>query len=296
MPRVEDSLLWLIPGLFLALFMVHAMMQFTMALVTKSQRSGQQPVGEEELPRRLLAIRPAGGAYQVRSTNSGDITIDWQLVDPSWHERYAKVKISSKYTVRFFLDERRQEVRLYEHIRTASFFVGLDDPGLRPRFTFPLSFFAGPMEAVWSGTAYGILPGFLPRIGESRDFSIDTTEAKNVVLETCRKSGWTWRQVFWLPETTQWGFTLSQALVPGPLRQWPGRRFWGVLYPLSYVLSLGYLLTVSGAWNIRIAIIVGGVSLAWWGLWAFITWALLRLGNINQHVNRPRRRERIHRS
>src|SRR5438128_43305 len=65
-----------------------------------------------------------------------------------------------------------------------------------------------------------------------------------------------------------------QALTPAPLRRWTARRFWGVLYPLSYVLSIGYLVAIVGSLDRHTLLVLIGVSAGWWGVWGFLAWAL----------------------
>jgi hypothetical protein len=65
-----------------------------------------------------------------------------------------------------------------------------------------------------------------------------------------------------------------QALTPALLRRWTARQFWGVLYPFSYFLGLGYLVAIIGPLDRHTLLMLIGVSAIWWGIWAFLAWAL----------------------
>jgi hypothetical protein len=58
------------------------------------------------------------------------------------------------------------------------------------------------------------------------------------------------------------------------MRRWPARRFWGILYPLSYLLGMGYLVMVIGSLERQDWLLVAGISAAWWGVWGFLAWML----------------------
>jgi hypothetical protein len=66
-----------------------------------------------------------------------------------------------------------------------------------------------------------------------------------------------------------------QALVPAPLKRWPARRFWGTLYPASYILGMGYLIAIIGPLDPHNLLMIAGMSAIWWAIWGFLTWALL---------------------
>jgi hypothetical protein len=88
------------------------------------------------------------------------------------------------------------------------------------------------------------------------------------------RSGWTVRPVIWWFQATHSGSRWLQALTPMPLRRWPVRRFWGVLYPLSYFLGIGYLVAIIGPLDWHTLLVLIGVSAIWWGIWGFLVWAL----------------------
>lgn len=81
--------------------------------------------------------------------------------------------------------------------------------------------------------------------------------------------------MLWWFQATHRGYHLLETLTLVPLRQWSPRRFWGVLYPLSYILGMGYLVLIIGreAWTMNNLLVMVVVSAAWWGIWGFLAWA-----------------------
>jgi hypothetical protein len=54
----------------------------------------------------------------------------------------------------------------------------------------------------------------------------------------------------------------------------PARRFWGILYPLAYFLSIAYLMVIAGPLEWEDVLIAIGISAVWWGVWGFLVWAI----------------------
>ncbi|HEX6386341.1 MAG TPA: hypothetical protein VF177_16845 [Anaerolineae bacterium] len=81
-------------------------------------------------------------------------------------------------------------------------------------------------------------------------------------------------------------------VVHGPrhVRQIPHRHFWGVLYPASYVLGIGYLLAIIGrpGWTAHNLLIIGSISVIWWSVWGFLTWVIADFPALRRQ-RRPRR-------
>ena len=83
------------------------------------------------------------------------------------------------------------------------------------------------------------------------------------------------RPMLWWFQTTYSGYRILAALTPAPFRRWPARRFWGMLYPLSYFLGMGYLVAIIGGLDWRNWLILLGISAVWWGFWGVFVWALV---------------------
>ena len=74
--------------------------------------------------------------------------------------------------------------------------------------------------------------------------------------------GWTVRPVLWWFQATHRGYHFLETLTPIPFRRWPARRFWGILYPLSYILGIAYLVAIIGALDWDNFLLIVGVSTA----------------------------------
>jgi hypothetical protein len=146
--------------------------------------------------------------------------------------------------LRFLLDEQHHELRMQQVDSGSGFFLGLE--GWLPRLQGYTSFSAGP-----------------PGQGLTKDIS-----------QMTYRSGWTVCPVIWWFQATHSGSRVLQALTPAFLRRWPARRFWGVLYPLSYFLGIGYLVAIVGPLGRHTLLVFIGISAVWWGVWVFLVWAL----------------------
>lgn len=277
MSLIEENILWIVPGVVLSLFMVFAMMEFTVAVLRREPKRIGKPVDGATLRQRLLALNELGNPYRLVEDEDKkyDLLLDWEVVDASWRRPFAKVKLTTAYGARMLLDEERHEVRWYEWLRSANTFIGFD--GWVPRFNFSYFFRAGYLNVVWKGTAYGLLPGWPPRIGRVYHFSLNTIEVKKEIGEIITESGWILRPTHLWFQTRRGTLSLGKRLLPARIRQLPPHRFWGVVYPLSFVAAIGYLLFVTGAYDPDTLLIVALVSAAWWGIWGFILLVFLAI-------------------
>ena len=172
-----------------------------------------------------------------------DLEIRWEHEDFQ-RGRFALSRHSSSSHLRFLLDEQRHELRMNQVDSGSNFFLGLE--GWLPRLQGYASFSAGP-------------PGEML----TKDIS-----------HMAYRSGWTVRPVIWWFQATHSGFRMLRALTPTPLRRWTARQLWGVLYPLSYALSVGYLVAIVGRLDRHTLLMLIGISASWWGVWGFLAWAL----------------------
>ncbi|MBI4466185.1 MAG: hypothetical protein HY656_01995 [Acidobacteria bacterium] len=274
-PPTDQSLWWLLPGALLSLFLVHAMVEFTAALLAKRPRPRTQPLTAEELRERLFELNDRRLPVRLVPGRDCDFELHCDPVEDSWYEPFARVRFTTYYRARLLLDESTREARWNELMRGSNFFLGFD--GWVPRFQFSFWFFMGLGNFVWYGRAYGLRPGFPPQIGAVRDFKFDTAKIKSQVSETITRAGWTFRPVIWWFEATHGGVRFLQALLPGPLWRVSLRRFWAVLYPVSYFLAIGALMQVGGtqAWTPHNLGILAFISAIWWGIWGLLAWMLL---------------------
>jgi len=239
---LDHSLWWLVPYVVLVLLMVYAMMEFTVTLLQRPP-ANRKPVAGDELRRRLLTLHNPDHSYPLVVGQDCDLEIRWQHEDVR-RGRFALSRQASSSHLRFLLDEQRHELRMHQVDSGSGFFLGLE--GWLPRLQGYASLSAGP-------------PG-----------QILTKDISHVAY----RSGWTVRPVLWWFQATYSGSRVLQALTPAPLRRWPARRFWGVLYPLSYFLGIGYLVVIIGPLDRHALLVLSGVSTIWWGIWGFLAWAL----------------------
>jgi hypothetical protein len=241
-PLIEQSLWWLVPYAVLILLMVYAMMEFTVTLLQRPP-ANRKPVAGDELRRRLLALNEPDNLHPLVVGQDCDLEIRWEHEDFR-RGRFVLSRHSNSSHLRFLLDEQRHELRMNQVDSSSGFFLGLE--GWLPRLQGYASFSAGP-------------PGQML----TKDIS-----------QMTYRSGWTVRPVIWWFQATHSGSRLLQALTPAPLRRWTARRFWGVLYPLSYFLGIGYLVAIVGSLDRHTLLVLLGVSAGWWGVWGFLAWAL----------------------
>jgi hypothetical protein len=273
---VEQNVLWAVPGVILALFMVYAMMEYTVVLIDGEPRPRPGPfVTAAELRRRLLTLNEPGAPHRLAEHADIGMLVHWDPVDPAWRAKFAYIKLSDAYGVRMLFDETRREARWYEWSRTSNIFVGVD--GARPRFNFPATYAAGDLRArTYRGVAYGVSSGWFPAIEDVREFSVDVAVLRARIADIIADGRWTMRSThIWL-QTRPSLFHLTEALVPEAIRRLPRQRFWGIVYPASHALAIAALWAAGGAvvtaGNIGI---VAGVAIAWWGLWGLLVWAAL---------------------
>lgn len=89
------------------------------------------------------------------------------------------------------------------------------------------------------------------------------------------RSGWGVRPVLWRFQATHRGLRLLEKLTPVARGRWPARRFWGVLYPVSFFGGIAYLLAILGPLSPGGWVLVVGVTAAWWGVWGLLVWTLV---------------------
>ncbi len=241
----EQSPLWLIPFGLLMLVMLHSMMEFTVSILVLRPQAGRRPIPAAELRKRLLAFNETGPAYPLAEGTDCDLEVRWEGDPPPRPGRLAIARGASGGRLRLLLDEQRREVRMNQVTRSYYFFFGLS--GWLPRL------------AGYAGAQSG--PPGLPLAAE--------------LSRIVTRAGWSVRPVIWWFQATHGGYRRLAALTPAPLRRWPARRFWGVLYPLSYVLGVSYLAVILGPLEGPDLRLLVGVSAAWWVTWGFLVWALL---------------------
>jgi hypothetical protein len=154
-------------------------------------------------------------------------------------------KGASRNHIRLLLDEHRHDLRMNQVSRSYSFFLGL--VGWLPRL--------GGYASAQSGPPGGLMTEEISRVANHY--------------------GWNVRPVLWWFQATHRGYRFLERLTPPPLRRWPSRRLWGLLYPLSYFIGVGYLVLIAGGLDWHNWLLLVGVSAGWWGIWGLLVWAML---------------------
>ncbi len=253
---LEQSPWWLVPFGVLALAMVHAMMEFTVSLLAEAPKPRRRPLAADELRRRLLAANRPDFPDRLVKGEDCDLEIRWRQENAPPPGRRAAGRAASEGRLRLLLDERRRELRLNQVGRSYVYLFGLS--GWLPRLRGYAGFHSGP-------------PGH-PMAAE--------------LGRIATRAGWSVRPVIWWFQATRRGQRRLEALTPPPLRRWPARRLWGLLYPLSFVLAMGYLVLIAGPLDRRNVLLLAAVSAAWWGVWGFLAWMLRGFPAFRRRRNR----------
>lgn len=277
----------------LAAIMLVAMMEFTTSILTRRPRRSKKPVDKAELERRLLEMSIESSPVRITPAAGGGLEIrDYELAD-EWREQFKRVAFSVVYRARIGLDERRHELRWYESVRSRSLFLGFD--GWIPRLQGGYSYHGGLVNMVGKTRAYAFGPGLLPRVTETLEFDIDTVQLKREISDVVTQAGWGFKPVT-LPflASGRW-IALNRWIIPPPIARLPGRLFWGILYPASYAVLIGYLMGLAwlddpASWNRHNLLIVLLVSAGWWGVWGFLAWALCGFPGVRRRKRRSRSR------
>jgi hypothetical protein len=219
-------------------------MEFTVSLLARRPPANRQAIPAAELRQRLLALNEPDQPYPLVEGQDCDLEIYWETKEPPPPGRFAIARGGSLGRLRFLLDEQRHEVRMNQVNRSYYFFLGL--VGWLPRLSGYASAQSGP-------------PG-----------EVMTREISRIT----NRAGWSVRPVLWWFQATYAGYHFLEMITPAPLRRWPARRFWGLLYPLTFFLGLGYLAAVIGPLDRQQLLLFLGVSASWWGVWGFLVWML----------------------
>ncbi len=263
-----------------SLFWVFTLVPFALSLAFRPRPAKGPARPRADVLATLLALHGPQDAWRLAPLSSTALRLDWDVVDASWYELFAKVKLSVVYRMRLYLEETTHEVRTYESLRSGSWFLGFD--GLTPRFSWSWRYQAGALNVLWSGLAYGITRGFPPRIGQVYRFTLDTAEAKREIEAVANRAGWTLYPTTLPFEVRPWAVELGRRLTPSFMRAWSRRRFWGTLHALAWAGIIVAILTFVPwtAHNLTVlALLFGGIVSAGAlivGVWRAIDWLSAR--------------------
>ena len=279
------SHLLVLPGVALAFFMVFAMMECVAAFLARPSHRSHAST-REALLARLLALNGDGLPYRVEPGGTADLEIVFDPVRPAWRAQFGRVKLTTSYRARLLLDPERRQVRWFEMVAARSCFIGFDS--FRPRFSWGVWAFAGYIDVRWTGWAYGILPGFPPRIGDAQSFSLDTIALKRQIRGIVGHAGWEFRpKVWWFQVRRRRDGSIPRGFIPSSTRHWTEKQFWATTYPVSYLMTVLYIVVAAGGWaeltHRSTVLPVVGFTAFWWAVTGSIMAIFYVLG-------RPRRR------
>ncbi len=247
MTLIQQNPWLLVPYALMMLVMVHAMMEYTVSLLAVRPRSRRSRTTRREMRALLLGLNGGDRPHPLVAGADCDLEIvaESQVARPPG--RLAIAVGGERVHIRILLDEQRREVRINQTSRSYAWFLGLS--GWLPAVRGHASFRSGP---------------------PAQDLTRE-------IFRVAGRRGWAVRPVVWGFQATHSGMRTLDQLTPAPLRRWPARRFWGLVYPLSYTLGMGYLLVFFGPLSAHTLLLALGISAAWWGVWGALVWVLLGL-------------------
>lgn len=256
----------------LALLMVFAMMESAATFLVRRNRKPHPSTGAA-LRERLLALSVPDCPARIEPVPGADLEVLVDPVPPAWRSEFDRIKLTTSYRARMVLDEERHEIRWFEMLRTSSFFVGFQ--GLVPRLSWSMAFWAGYIDVIWEGRAYGMDQGFPPRIRKARCFRVDTVAVKRAVRAAAGRAGWTFcPKLWWFQVRRRPDGTIPRGFLPTSTRYWSERQFWTAAYVLLYLATVAGIVVVSEGWPALLTWNglrgVLGFSAFWWAVWAFI--------------------------
>jgi hypothetical protein len=286
MSLIERNILWFLPAVPLLLFAVHAMMQFAMTWFAVPPRRVKRTFTAAELRAALVRLNRPDRPWRLEPATNRDFNVRWRVVDDSWRQRFVRVIFTSHYSLRLLLDEGRREVRQQESLRSSYFFVGRQ--GFAWRMHFSMNYYAGMVNGIVGGRAYGLTKLCPPDVAETSDYSMDTDEVKREVRKLARSAGWSVRPVILWFDASRWGVAVSRWLVPPPLNSLRPKTLWAIFYPLSYAVAVGYLAVIANVHTLSDIGLLLLITAAWFGVSGGIIALLAR----SQRPSKKRRRRR----
>lgn len=249
-------------------------------MLAPARRPPSVPASVHDVREALLAMNNGEYPFRLVQDSDTELHLEWDVVDASWYERFASIKLTTTYRARLLIYAAEHEVRFHEMLRSSSLWLGFD--GWRPRFNFDFEYLSGVTAIVWTGAAYGITRGWPPRIGEIYRFELDTVWAKREIERFVNETGWAFRPVTAGFEATAGGAAWGDRLSLGLIRRWGRRRFWGLVYLISWIGILGSTVTQVPADRqnmLAMAIVFGSIAaihVAIMGIWLLVRWLSAR--------------------
>ncbi len=159
-------------------------------------KPGVEPVSEEELRRRLLAINDEDVPFRVVEGKGGKIEATWRLADAKWAGIMTLNKVKEVRTLQLRPSDKEKVCRALDIGRSVR--SGVE--GLELGFSMSGYFFRGVILAQWE---YEAQYGFTFRDGRIRfekvyEYKFDHQELKRPIVEVVTSSGWEYRPVLFI--------------------------------------------------------------------------------------------------
>lgn len=159
-------------------------------------KPGVEPVSEEELRRRLLAINEEEVPFRVVEGKGGKIEATWRLADAKWAGIMTLNKVKELRVIQLRPCEEKKVCRALDIGKS----VRATADGLEMGFSLSGYFFRGVILAQWE---YEVQYGFTFRDGRIRfgkvyEYKFDQEELKRPIVEVVTGSGWEYRPVLFI--------------------------------------------------------------------------------------------------
>ncbi len=152
------------------------------------------PAGVERKPvatlrEQLLAINRKTAPFTVRDggPEGVDLVAEWRIVDAKWYEIFAKAGIKRVFKILMKFDDLKGEVRAVDQEWSVEWRAGTPEMSLKGEA------FRGQ---VWE-KSFEVVYAFREDLsyGKVYEYSFDTEEMKNPLIEATRQAGWGWKGV-----------------------------------------------------------------------------------------------------
>lgn len=159
-------------------------------------KPGVEPVSEEELRRRLLAINQEDVPFKVVEVKGGKIEATWRLADAKWAGIMTLNKVKELRILQLRPSEKEKVCRALDIGKS----VRASADGLEMGFSLSGYIFRGVILAQWE---YEVQYGFTFRDGRIRfekvyEYKFDYDELKRPIVEVITASGWEYRPVLFI--------------------------------------------------------------------------------------------------
>jgi hypothetical protein len=153
----------------------------------KRPAAGVEPVGRDELIKRIRALSGDKKPFTVKPSDETDLVAELNIVDATWYEIFAKAELKKTYRILLLLDDAAREVRALEETGELSWKAGV------PSASFSAEFFRGRTLAQKEfGTAYAFKDKSPGSFGKVYEYHFDVNDVKEPLIEAVTAAGWSY--------------------------------------------------------------------------------------------------------